>query len=162
MSSASDRPSRSPGREAAPLAARPPRARWWQRLLPWLITAGCFLYLYGRLDRAASAQGQALGPYLADVFAHVSWARWLALMIPYCALFVLIDSAVVWRVVGWFNAKLRYADVLPIRASPRAARWASRSHWWGSSGASVATITMIDPDPGSARPRPSSAASAAA
>jgi hypothetical protein len=51
------------------------------------------------------------------VFGHVGWARWLALMVPYCALFVLIDGAVVWRVVGWFNARLRYADVLPIRAS---------------------------------------------
>jgi len=93
------------------------RARWWQRLLPWLITAGCFVYLYGRLDRAAAAQGQGLGPYLAGVFEHVSWPRWLALMIPYCALFVLIDSVVVWRAIGWFNARLRYADVLPIRAS---------------------------------------------
>lgn len=116
MSSASDRPSPATG-EAAPLPAPRRRARWWQRLLPWLITAGCFLYLYGRLDRAAAASGQALGSYLADVFGHVGWARWLALMIPYCALFVLIDSVVVWRVVGWFNARLRYADVLPIRAS---------------------------------------------
>jgi hypothetical protein len=38
-------------------------------------------------------------------------------MIPFCALFLLIDSVVVWRVTGWFNAPLRYRDVLPIRAS---------------------------------------------
>ncbi len=105
----------------APGTTRPPpparRARWWQRVLPWLVTAGCFAYLYGRLDRAAAAQGQRLGPYLAAIFEHVSWSRWLALMIPYCALFVLIDSLVVWRVIGWFNARLRYTDVLPIRAS---------------------------------------------
>jgi hypothetical protein len=117
MSSASDRPRPSRAGATAPLEASPRRARWWQRLLPWLITAGCFLYLYGRLDRAAAAQGQPLGAYLAEVFGQVSWTRWLALMIPYCALFVLIDSVVVWRVVGWFNARLRYADVLPIRAS---------------------------------------------
>jgi hypothetical protein len=109
------RPSSEGGAGPFPVPAR--RARWWQRLLPWVITAGCFVYLYGRLDRAAAAQGQGLGPYLAGVFEHVSWPRWLALMIPYCALFVLIDSVVVWRVIGWFNAKLRYADVLPIRAS---------------------------------------------
>lgn len=115
MSSASD-PSSATGASAS-LSGRARRARWWQRLLPWLVTAGCFLYLYGRLGRAAAASGQALGPYLADVFGHVSWTRWLALMVPYCALFVLIDSVVVWRVVGWFNARLRYADVLPIRAS---------------------------------------------
>jgi hypothetical protein len=117
MYSESGPPSPSPGGDAVPLPTHAWRARWWQRILPWLITVGCFLYLYGRLDRAAGAQGQSLGTYLADVFAHVSWSRWLALMIPYCAVFMLIDSVVVWRVVGWFNARLRYADVLPIRAS---------------------------------------------
>ncbi len=116
MSSASGRPSAASS-DAAPVPTPARRARWWQRLLPWLITAACFVYLYGRLDRAASAQGQGLGRYLADVFEHVSWSRWLALMIPYCALFVLVDSVVVWRVIGWFNARLRFADVLPIRAS---------------------------------------------
>jgi hypothetical protein len=89
----------------------------WARVVPWLITAGCFVYLYVRLDRAASAHGQRLAPYLAGVFEHVAWSRWLALMIPYCALFLLIDSLVVWRVTSWFNARLRYRDVLPIRAS---------------------------------------------
>lgn len=89
----------------------------WTRVVPWLITLGCFAYLYARLDRAAAAQGQRLLPYLAGVFEHVAWSRWLALMIPYCALFLLIDSVVVWRVTGWFNARLRYRDVLPIRAS---------------------------------------------
>ena len=39
------------------------------------------------------------------------------LMVPYCAVFLLVDSLVVWRVTGWFNARLRYRDVLPIRAS---------------------------------------------
>ena len=87
------------------------------RVVPWLITVGCFAYLYVRLDRAAGAQGQRLAPYLAGVFEHVAWSRWLALMIPYCALFLLIDSLVVWRVTAWFNAPLRYRDVLPIRAS---------------------------------------------
>jgi hypothetical protein len=38
-------------------------------------------------------------------------------MIPYSAFFFLIDSAVVWRVVNWYNAKLRYIDVLPVRGS---------------------------------------------
>ena len=36
----------------------------------------------------------------------------------------------------------------PIRAIPRPARWASRSHWCGRSGASVARTTMIEPEPG--------------
>jgi len=87
------------------------------RVLPWLITAGCFAYLYVRLDRAAAEQGQRLLPSLAAIFAHVAWSRWLLLMIPYCAVFLLVDSLVVWRVISWFNAPLRYRDVVPIRAS---------------------------------------------
>ena len=70
-----------------------------------------------RLERAAAAEGQRLLPYLAASFAHVAWSRWLMLMVPYCAVFLLVDSLVVWRVTGWFNARLRYRDVLPIRAS---------------------------------------------
>src|SRR5262245_17179744 len=97
-----------PGRRRAPL---------WQRLAPWLVTAACFAYLYARLDRAASADGQRLLPYLTSVFENVSWSRWLALMLPYCVLFLLIDSLVIWRAISWFNARIRYADVLPIRAS---------------------------------------------
>jgi hypothetical protein len=38
-------------------------------------------------------------------------------MIPYCCFYLLIDSAVVWKVINWFNTKIRYADILPIRAS---------------------------------------------
>ena len=87
------------------------------RVVPWLITAGCFAYLYVRLDRAAAAQGHRLLPYLAGVFEQVAWSRWLGLMVAYCALFLLVDSLVVWRVTSWFNAPLRYRDVLPIRAS---------------------------------------------
>ena len=86
-------------------------------MAPWVITAACFAYLYVRLDRAAGAQGRHLLPYLATVFEQVAWSRWLSLMVPYCALFVVIDSLVVWRVVCWFNAPVRFRDVLPIRAS---------------------------------------------
>jgi len=30
---------------------------------------------------------------------------------------VIFDSLVVWSVINWFNAKIHYADILPIRAS---------------------------------------------
>jgi len=92
-------------------------SRPWQRLLPWLITAACFAYLYSRLGRAAAAEGSRLLPYLARSFENVSWSRWLVLMIPYCIFFLVIDSLVVWYVINRFNARLRYADILPIRAS---------------------------------------------
>jgi hypothetical protein len=100
-----------------PAAAAARKAKAWQRLLPFLITAGCFAYLYERLSHGAAAEGTRLLPYLLKSFENVSWPRWLALMIPYCFLYLLLDSVVVWSVINWFNAKIRYADILPIRAS---------------------------------------------
>jgi hypothetical protein len=88
-----------------------------QRALPWLVTLACFAFLYGRLDAAAAREGATLAQYLGGVFARVSWTRWLALMIPYSAFYLLVDSLVTWRVVAWFNAPVRFAGILPIRAS---------------------------------------------
>ena len=104
--------------ETAPpvMAGRPP-SPLWQKLAPWVITAACFLYLYNRIDAAALRQGQSLVPYLSNVFARVQWSTWLALMIPYSLTFFLIDSLVLWRVVNWFNTRIAYADILPVRAS---------------------------------------------
>jgi len=103
----------SAGKEARP----PMRAAAWQGSIPWLITLVCFTYLYTRLDGAAAREGVGLAPYLLAIFARVNWIAWLSLMIPYSALFFLVDSLVVWRVVNWFNAQVRYVDILPIRAS---------------------------------------------
>ena len=89
----------------------------WQRLLPWAVTIACFTYLYFQIDRQAARSGQSAVPFLLGVFSDVSWARWLALMIPYSVFFFLVDSLVVWRVVNWFNTRVSYADILPIRAS---------------------------------------------
>jgi hypothetical protein len=105
------------GTTTIPATAAARKTKLWQRLLPFLITAGCFAYLYERLSRGAAAEGSRLLPYLLKSFENVSWPRWLALMIPYCFLYLLLDSVVVWSVINWFNAKIRYADILPIRAS---------------------------------------------
>ena len=93
------------------------KAKPWQRLMPFLITAACFAYLYNRLNHAALAAGTSLVPYLARSFENVNWYYWLALMIPYCFFFLILDSLVIWSVINWFNAKIAYADILPIRAS---------------------------------------------
>lgn len=102
---------------APPPEDRPMRPRAWQQALPWAITLVCFAYLYTRLAGAAAREGTDLVGYLGAIFARVSWTRWLLLMIPYSAFFFLVDSLVVWRVVTWFNAPLRYSDILPIRGS---------------------------------------------
>src|SRR3984893_6662460 len=93
------------------------KAKLWQRLLPFAITVACFAYLYTRLRSAAAAEGSGLVAYVLKSFENVNWFHWLALVIPYCFLYLLIDSAVVWSVINWFNTKIRFADILPIRAS---------------------------------------------
>ena len=40
-----------------------------KRAIPWLITLGCFSYLYVRIDGAAAREGSSAIPYLAQVFA---------------------------------------------------------------------------------------------
>jgi len=94
-----------------------PKPAVWQRSIPWLITVVCFAYLYTRLSSAAAREGLPVFEYLAGTFARVDWVKWLALMIPYSAVFFLIDSLIVWRVINWFNTRVRYTDILPIRAS---------------------------------------------
>jgi len=110
------------GRAVEPEAAgdgTPGRARTplWQKALPWLITLICFAYLFNKVGGAAQREQMTLFAYLARVFSHVDWGRWILLMIPYSVFFFLIDTLVVWRVVNWFNTRVRYRDMLPIRGS---------------------------------------------
>ena len=97
-------------------AARP-KPSLIKRLLPWVITLACFAFLYTRIAGPAAGQGLSVAAYLGAVFASVNWGAWLALMIPYSLFFFAVDSLVVWRVINWFNAKVAYTDILPVRAS---------------------------------------------
>jgi len=102
-----------------PQAPAPPRrARLAQHLIPWAITIVCFGYLYTRLVAAATREGASSVPaYLAAIFTDVPWGAWLLLMVGYSFVYLLIDTAVLWRAVNWFNARVSYADLLPVRAS---------------------------------------------
>ena len=88
-----------------------------KKLLPWLITLGCFAFLYTRIAGPAAAQGLSVIAYLGNVFASVNWIAWLGLMVPYSLFFFAIDSLIVWRVINWFDAKVAYKNILPVRAS---------------------------------------------
>ena len=94
-----------------------PSAPLWQSLVPWLITVACFAYLYSKISGAAAREGASVVGYLTAIFAQVSWGKWLALMVPYSFFFFLIDSLIVWRVINWYNTRVRYSDILPIRGS---------------------------------------------
>jgi hypothetical protein len=87
-----------------------------RHVVPWLITVACFAYLYTRIGRGAPP-GQSVPAYLASIFAGVDWLAWLVLMVPYSLLYLIVDTAVLWRVVNWFNTRVAYRDLLPIRAS---------------------------------------------
>ena len=107
----------SPAADDAPAPQGKPPAPLWKRALPWVITLACFAFLYTRISGPAAAQGMSVVGYLAAVFADVNWLHWLALMVPYSIAFFLIDSLIVWRVINWFNTKVSYKEILPVRAS---------------------------------------------
>ena len=106
----------APANDAAPAAGRP-KPSLVKRLIPWVITLACFAFLYTRIAGHAAAQGMSVVAYLASVFASVNWLAWLAFMVPYSLFFFAIDSLIVWRVINWFDAKVPYTDILPVRAS---------------------------------------------
>ncbi|MCH8819714.1 MAG: hypothetical protein IIB03_05260 [Acidobacteria bacterium] len=38
-------------------------------------------------------------------------------MIPYTLFFFILDTFIIWKVINWFNVKISYMGILPIRAS---------------------------------------------
>ncbi|MEX0618447.1 MAG: hypothetical protein WDZ76_05830 [Pseudohongiellaceae bacterium] len=95
----------------------PRRSNTLGRIIFLLITVACFVYLYFRLDGAAAREDLTLAAYMAEVFSNVQWLPWLVLMMGYSCFFFLIDTLVVSRALNWFVARIRYRDILPIRAS---------------------------------------------
>lgn len=91
-------------------------ARAAARFLPWLVSLACFGFLYTRLARA-SGPDRSVADYLLEIFGSVPWSRWLALMIAYSCFYLLVDTLVLWRVINWFNARISFRELLPVRAS---------------------------------------------
>ena len=87
------------------------------RALMWIISAGCFYLVYRKIDAAAARSSQTAIAYIVDFFANANWVLWLTLMIPYSVFFFLVDSWVTCNVINWFNTRVRYLDILPVRAS---------------------------------------------
>jgi hypothetical protein len=84
----------------------------------WLLAAGCFYLVFGKIQGAAAREGLAVFEYLARFIGDANWLAWLAMMIPYSFFFFFVDSHATWRVVRWFNAPdFKFTRMLPIRAS---------------------------------------------
>jgi len=104
---------------AAPDAMQPTRGRASGRfrIVSWLLAAACFYSVYAKIAQRAAAEGMSAVEYVARFFSGADWVLWLATMIPYSCVFFLIDSFAITTVVRWFNAPVRYLDILPVRAS---------------------------------------------
>jgi hypothetical protein len=87
------------------------------RVVPWLLALGCFYLAYSKIEGAAAREGIGAVDYLVRFFADANWLGWLAVMIPYSCFFFLVDAFATTRVINWFNTKVRYVDILPVRAS---------------------------------------------
>ena len=99
-------------------APTPKKPSALQRVTFLAITIICFLYLYYRLNSAAAREGLTLVAYMSQVFSHVAWVPWLALMMAYSCFYFLVDTLVTTSALNWFlDRNIRYRDILPIRAS---------------------------------------------
>lgn len=77
------------------------------RLVPWVVTALVFALIFRRVPFASVWQALA-GARLAPYFA---------IMVPYSVFYLLVDTFCLTRVINWFNSRVAYVDVLPIRAT---------------------------------------------
>src|SRR5205823_7719129 len=77
------------------------------RIAPWAVTLACFAFLFSHIPMQRVATTLATAP----------WGRYLLLMAPYVAFYLLVDTFVVQQAVSWFNVRVAYRDILPVRAT---------------------------------------------
>ena len=78
-----------------------------KRVLPWIVTAVLFAIIFHRIPLAK----------VLEALHGVRLAPYLAIMLPYSVAYLLIDTFALTRVLNWFNTRIAYRDVLPIRAT---------------------------------------------
>ena len=84
----------------------------------WLLTAGCFYLVWGKITTAAVLEDQEVIEYLLTFFGQANWVLWLGIMVPYSVFFFIVDTHATWRVIRWFNVSdIELKAILPIRAS---------------------------------------------
>jgi hypothetical protein len=87
------------------------------KVIPWLLAAACFYIAYAKIAGAAAREGLSFLEYLVRFFGQADWLSWLAVMVPYSVFFFLVDAFATTCVINWFNTKVSYTDILPVRAS---------------------------------------------
>jgi hypothetical protein len=78
-----------------------------KRVVPWIVTAVLFAVIFHRIP---------IGKVVAALHG-VRVAPYLAIMLPYSVAYLLVDTFCVTRVLNWFNTRIAFRDVLPIRAT---------------------------------------------
>jgi hypothetical protein len=78
-----------------------------KRLLPWLVTIVIFALIFRRVPVAK----------VVEALRGVHLLPYLAIMLPYSLVYLLIDTFCLTRVLNWFNTTIAFRDVLPIRAT---------------------------------------------
>jgi Lysylphosphatidylglycerol synthase TM region len=79
----------------------------WRKALPYIGTVAIFALIFWRIPVRKVEQALSQVPIL----------DFLAVFMPYSLFYCAIDSACLTWVVNRFNARMRYSDILPIRAS---------------------------------------------
>ncbi len=100
-----------------PPEGAPEKGKGPGRIVFLLLSLACFAYLYFRLNGAAAREGLSLVDYMVQVFTGVQWGSWILLMVAYSGFYFLIDTLVATKAITWFVTPIKYADILPIRAS---------------------------------------------
>src|SRR5271170_58111 len=96
--------SSDPLRDEIPVARATPL---WRKAIPYLGTLAIFALIFWRIPIRKVEQALSQVPIL----------DFLAVFMPYSLFYCAIDSACLTWVVRRFNARMRYSDILPIRAS---------------------------------------------
>jgi hypothetical protein len=78
-----------------------------RRLGPWAVTLAIFAFLLWRVPVGR----------VAETLSAARWGRYLLLMAPYSLFYFLVDAFVVQQAVSWFNVRVPYRNILPVRAT---------------------------------------------
>ncbi|MEO6027997.1 MAG: lysylphosphatidylglycerol synthase domain-containing protein [Candidatus Binatia bacterium] len=81
--------------------------RGLKRVVPWVMTAVIFALIFRRVPIAK----------VLEALRGVHLGSYLAIMMPYSVAYLIVDTFCLTRVLNWFNTKIAYRDVLPIRAT---------------------------------------------
>jgi hypothetical protein len=75
-------------------------------IIPWILTILLFVFLFSRIPV----------DQVIDTLANARWGLYLAILIPYSCLYLLLDAGAVTVAVRRFHAKVRYREMIPVRA----------------------------------------------